>query len=420
MNAVEAFLEAKRYCWYCGIKDHEHQSCPVKGSDLPRAIGGKNAEKAYKSCLERMRIENGTYKAKPTKHNLYHYAACQSYFCEKYQDGIIDDTFNQLKIEDNNNQNIEQKLRRGYSQFCTFILGMFQKALVEKYEEKYNDFEYSSIIKRYRSKGNASPWIHSLNSAVKTGIPADFSSAIKNRIYTIEKVTSRPRYLFHLLMDSNPVSNAVRSMLLGNREQCCINIYSIGGGPGFDHIAIWLVILFLRNVNHRMAKSDQPACIRTKVFDLYNEWSHVCLDVEKCFSQLLQHLGDSIQVDVYSDGGLSFHQCDLRLDLCDVANSHLLDNLSDVDIICLQYVMHENSSFISHDNDSRIRGLVQGILIEAKEGTVMIFTDSVNFLWSKLRVTATEHSWVCFGSDDMIVRSKGSPKSFVMLLKKRK
>ena len=102
-------------------------------------------------------------------------------------------------------------------------------------------------------------WNLKLNQAVKDGTPADFSSCSANRIYALEKLLPRVRYLYYLVMDYNPISNRIRALFLpshikegtkrndeGIDEH--INVCSIGGGPGYDHISLKILSLLLQNM----------------------------------------------------------------------------------------------------------------------------------------------------------------------------
>ena len=417
-GALKAFVEAKRFCWYCGLIDHEHQSCPTKLASQPRTSEGKFAEKRYRICLENLRIENGTNRPKRVKHVLHQYIEMMNYFSNTCSSDYEWESYALINKDENGNETIEDKLLMANRQFFSYIMSILQTKLIHLFQEKYNDFDYASIVKRYRSKGKSSPWIHSLNDAVKNGTPADFSHHIKNRIYTVEKIISRTRYLHYLIMDRNPVSNSVRQLLYRKMQQEQISVISIGGGPAFDHIAIWIVILFMRSMNDELKEKSKACTVKTQIFDLYLEWADVCNEVESSFTDTLKELDENIEVDVYPNHDVSIHYCDLRFDLHDSSNVQIQQSLHAADIICVQYVVHENSSFVLHKDDEYIRGLIRGILVESKLGTVIIFTDSGNFVWPKLRSTAIAFGWFCFGDNDK--RSSGGdvrqgPKSFIML-----
>ena len=420
-GALQAFVEAKRFCWYCGLIDHEHQSCPTKLASQPRTLEGKNAEKRYRKCLENLRIQNGTNRPKRIKHKLHQFIEMKKYFSSAYLDHYNGEPYALIKRDENLNDMMEDKFLMAHRQFFSYIIGNLQKKLIDVFQEKYDDFDYSSSVKRYRSKGKASPWIYSLNHAVKNGTPADFSNHIKNRIYTVEKVTSRTRYLHHLIMDWNPISNSIREILYDKIQRDHVSVMSIGGGPAFDHIAIWIIMLFLRNMNNQNRQNSKQWTIKTQIFDLYLEWTNICNEVELSFTDILNELDENITVDAHPNRDISVHHCDLRLELHDSANTQVQQSLNAADIICVQYVTHENSSFILDDDDKYIRGLFFGILVESEEGTIIVFTDSGNFVWPKLKSTAIAYGWFCFGDDDK--RSSGGdvrqgPKSFVMLQRK--
>ena len=107
--------------------------------------------------------------------------------------------------------------------------------------------------------------------------------------------------------------------------------------------------------------------------------------------------------------------------------------LETVDIICVQFCLHENASFIVEDNiatsveendtqqkqQQYLRGVTRDIFNRAPIGTIMIVTDSVNTLFPILKHTAKEHGWTYMGDEEMRRSGKKliflGPKSFVML-----
>eukprot|EP00956_Cyclotella_meneghiniana_P026730 scaffold58490_cov20-Cyclotella_meneghiniana.AAC.1 len=115
---------------------------------------------------------------------------------------------------------------------------------------------------------------------------------------------------------------------------------------------------------------------------------------------------------------LTMHHVDLRLDLANEAHEQLRSSLSSVDIICVQYVLHENASFIVNDQN-RIIGVMRDVFVMAPVGTVMIITDSSNKLFPCLKDAANENGWIYLCAEEQLMdegkrRAYLGPKSFLV------
>ena len=129
----------------------------------------------------------------------------------------------------------------------------------------------------------------------------------------------------------------------------------------------------------------------------------------------------------YSD--ISMHHCDIRKGLEDGVHSDLATAVETVDIICVQFVLHENSSFIldegkgypEEEEGATLSGAMQDIFERSPLGCIMIVCDSSNALFPALKNTAKRYGWKYWGDDEQ--RGEGQkignlgPKSFVLLEK---
>jgi hypothetical protein len=279
-------------------------------------------------------------------------------------------------------------------------------------------------------------WTHRLNKAVKDGKPADFSNFLANRIYSLEKLLPRVRYLYYLLMDYNPISNRIRKLFMpskdGNEDTSDVCVCSIGGGPGYDHISLCILSLFLRYVQSSAhAKSYRVRTVRTRVFDLFaDDWQSIMdpleLSTRNSLSRTVKELdlkfGEPLinQEERVQESQMTMHPCDIRMDLDGEENKELRNVLARTDIICLQYVLHENSSIIAPDKNhstpnNLIHGVVFDLLKRAKIGTFMICTDSNNFVWPVLKASAEACGWIFLGDAEKAGKVTLGPKSFVIL-----
>jgi len=310
----------------------------------------------------------------------------------------------------------------------------------------------------------ASTWHAKLSEAVNLGCPADFSSRCNDAddghggacpsnkvdagglsVYAVEKLQARCRQLHHLLFDDCSISAKLRSLLLpsawsdgrssnGGDNSRPINVVSLGGGPGYDHVALCIAAKFLHRIQPQCSKF-QTRHIRTQVFDLFDEdWKYVMATLGECAHQSFV-TGDSGGSSDFSEAegsnsfrrDISMHHCDIRKGLDDVVHSDLAKAVETVNIICVQFVLHENSSFILDEGSgcpeegATLSGAMQDILERSPLGCTMIVCDSSNTLFPALKNTAKRYGWEFWGDDER--RGEGQkignlgPRSFVLLEK---
>ena len=263
----------------------------------------------------------------------------------------------------------------------------------------------------------ASQWHKQLTMAVQLGKPADFSSNTNDdgqciKVYAVEKLQPRCRQLHHLIFHDSSYCAKIRKKLLpSTTESLTTNCISLGGGPGFDHVSFCIAAKFLHDIQPQRNEL-LPNRIKTEVYDLYNDdWEPVMEALGECFED---------------QDHLTMHHVDLRLDLADEAHEQLRKSLQTVDIICAQFVLHENASFLAKEVEiegvhrKQIVGVMRDILTMAPAGTIMIITDSANTLFPYLKDAANEHGWTYLCAEEQL-REQGKrraylgPKSFLIL-----
>jgi hypothetical protein len=100
-----------------------------------------------------------------------------------------------------------------------------------------------------------------LGAALRDGKPANFSDEHALRCYTRERLPARCRYLYTLLLCDDPLCAAARQLLLPPPlpppppsegalppSTPAVTVLSIGGGPGFDDLAMRLLAAFLASM----------------------------------------------------------------------------------------------------------------------------------------------------------------------------
>ena len=259
------------------------------------------------------------------------------------------------------------------------------------------------------NRASSSCWQAILTQAVKDGTPPEFSDPASLREYTVQKLIPRCRQLHHLILDhNNPFASAIRALLLriqptkqASKQTSCsntsndddhdhdidipksvISVCSIGGGPGFDHIAICMVATFLHSIvapshdhqQHQQQEEEQHShdnvcpMIHTRVFDLWNDaWSPIANELMDCWKigdppVLLEPSSQIAADNRYSNPSpesslppirhrrhhhcMTMHHADLRKSLQESSNIELKNAIPNADVIVFQFVLHENAVFL--------------------------------------------------------------------------
>ena len=439
-------------CFHCGENGHQTSTCPVRDI-YPQSSAGKAAFQQYiqsrKKFVKQRTSErlsaNNRESSLQLDDGLKSYdkvvewmkevaasTACQLEEGEK--DSIIQarDPIAILQAEAAVNlQSADIKTQRWYDMHKSRSNNI-QKAHRYEFTRLMNKI-HQSLMNRLdvsQSDVKESRWQEELTAAVELGRPGDFSSNtdLCLKVYTVEKLHARCRQLHHLLFNDDEFASKVRSLLLpvptcdtANNEvdDQQVNIISCGGGPGYDHVSLCLVAKFLHDIQpqHMLMKRRR---IKTQVFDLFDEsWQPVMMILNECLDDDTNNRIDNTN----SSDTMTMHHGDLRLGLDDINNTDLAQALEHVDIICIQFCLHENASFIVVEDDDHdqphIRGIMHDLFEHSAMGTVMIITDSVNTLFPLLKRTASEYGWRYLGDDE--VRKSGKslafqgPKNYIML-----
>ena len=114
-------------------------------------------------------------------------------------------------------------------------------------------------------------------------------------------------------------------------------------------------------------------------FDLFDDdWKNIMeplgISMRNVLSKSTEELNSKDEIHNELEGTCSLpeiqmtmHHCDARLGLGDIQNSELKDVLGRTDVVCLQHVLHENSSMIAPVMDNcklstKMRGVVFDLL----------------------------------------------------------
>ncbi len=158
-------------------------------------------------------------------------------------------------------------------------------------------------------KKSDSPLNDALNTALRTGRPADFSDFRELAIYTVHyfsmcsqitititisitiiiiiiiisvlfvkigRLQTRCRYLYKTLLSKSPACTHARRFLLPTIAELnydhrspakTVKVCSIGGGPGFDHVAVSIAAAFLASIQPLSLLQKSPTSTKFPPFE---------------------------------------------------------------------------------------------------------------------------------------------------------
>ena len=460
-------------CFHCGQPGHTASSCP--SSDKPRSAAGQEAFSFFISCRkDHQKKHKKPAKQKDPLHNFERVIQwMRDDVGEQGEDGDVlyaRDPIAVLQAEadakltsvGDDAQKFTQKWHNRHKAKCNNL----DKAHRESFGRIMNTIQQDLELRLNVTPDDvaASEWHSQLTEAVVLGRPANFSGLDEEskqhdadqvqgqclKVYAVEKLNARCRYLHHLLFGEDQFSSKVRSLLLPlssiesldeaydaendggtNGQDAGVNVVSLGGGPGFDHVALCIVSKFLHDIQPDQ-KVLRPRVINTKVFDLYDkEWEPIMFALgESYHDSLSNHApGNNTELDYASDNvqfpntngkNMTMSHCDLRLGIDAQSHTNALAHaIETAAIICVQFVLHENASYILDPDGDTIMGLMGDLFNKASLGTVVICTDASNTLFPALKCTAAKLGWSYFGDEEQRESNKAltsmGPKSFVML-----
>lgn len=410
-----------RKCFNCGEQGHQIADCSWEGE---QTSAGRIAFRDYLIEIEERRQQYSIKRPKQKRGKMHNNSQLRQWLRKHYTDERIFDPISLiLTIHSGHDSRKYDMVKKVHHSFREMFYDV-----IERTRERFNDLHGSNQTKK--SEHNEI-WQEALNQAVKLGQPADFSQARSNRVYADNKLIPRTRYLYYLMMDQQPICDKLRKALLPVMVDEIISgtdnevaVCSIGGGPGYDHMAVVLVIWYLYKMqplgNLSNPQTIRPKQVRTEIFDLYDEdWKPIMSDLENCFKREAEELTNGHDKSWWLDNKVNMHCGDIRnklepTEIAEADKGHLLLTLRSADFIIFQFVLHENSSFLQNKSGN-VGGLVDSALKYAKIGAIMLCTDSTNTLWPSLEATAASYGWRYSSSELDVHKIAFGPKSFVVL-----
>lgn len=187
--------------------------------------------------------------------------------------------------------------------------------------------------------------------------------------YTRRRLKPRCRALFETILAED--SRCVLRRLLRRVDAGPLCIASIGGGPGFDGVALLATL---------EALLGRAACVECTVFDLSEQWSE---SVEKVAAQTADTWGHALHREAVT--------LVAPMDLCSEdsqSTAAFVLAVAEADLVTFSYVLHENEAELR--SGERLGGALPSILRATRYGTVLVFLDATHRLWPTLAATALE------------------------------
>lgn len=224
-----------------------------------------------------------------------------------------------------------------------------------------------------------------LGVAARTGVPPSFASQDDRTCYTLKHLKSRSGHLADILTLTTPswLHRAVVSLVLGRPR---LTTLSLGGGPGFDAIAVGLASGYLAGAapSSHLAR----AVNRTVVLDFERGWDACACAVAGAYSSVL---------DIGGLDSVSVYRADITKSLRDPVNRGVA--LTSPCLIVCAHVVAENAQQLRCHNFVFFREL----FARALEGSLIVMTEATHRLWPELVLvafqTAKQTSPQSFGFD---------------------
>lgn len=213
------FICMAKTCFHCGEKGHVQPECTLH----LQSDAGREAFRQYQKAWL---AEKKKKRSKPKNH---HFLKFQQWMQTYGETGVICDPLVCAA------QHIIALKGKPQSFEWTKMVQLSYKEMFMDILERTR-MRFSGVTTK---RDHDDLWEQALNQAVKAGEPADFSQIEANRVYADNKLIFRTRYLFHLLMDDNPLSIQLRETLLPAKvvggdsvvKRDGVKVASIGGGP---------------------------------------------------------------------------------------------------------------------------------------------------------------------------------------------
>lgn len=220
-----------------------------------------------------------------------------------------------------------------------------------------------------------------LGNAADHGQMPCFSHAGSRSGYALDFLACRVRRLARVLLpiDATMVNDGILERLgtlLLHQDEC--KVTSIGGGPGYDYVAMCLVAVFLNIPNSRTRRQTR---IQGIVFDYEPGWSDVVHTMEQSTNTVLSDITGNLRANRSTDNSCKFGgKCDITKSLNDPVNAACGTAIASTDLFVCQYCVAENAQKLRESDFVFFRNAFE----QASEGTIFVVSEVTHRLWPDL------------------------------------
>ena len=203
--------------------------------------------------------------------------------------------------------------------------------------------------------------------------------------YTLRRLRPRCRALLEVLLAQNCtelVESLLKRLDLCRKEERDFHVASLGGGPGFDAIAMLAAMAALKEASQQEPSANlwserfptEDCAVRCKVLDLAPAWAIALSAVSSAASEIWPwQRADFIELIAPSD-------------LRDSMATTAVEEVGQADMVIAAYVLHENEAALLVEG--LLGGVIPDVFRAAPVGVPLIFLDATHRLWPALVETA--------------------------------
>mmetsp|Transcript_8906 Transcript_8906/g.19121 ORF Transcript_8906/g.19121 Transcript_8906/m.19121 type:complete len:366 (-) Transcript_8906:192-1289(-) len=203
-----------------------------------------------------------------------------------------------------------------------------------------------------------------------TGVMPDFSNQAALKGYTLRHfgrarllgdliALDQPDWLEYRIAELFSRGGQDKSMSLTPRSNKSVKAASLGGGPGYDYVAL-----------SALSEYRQGPSLCTTVYEYETRWREIVSSVQRATHNVMRN-------ERHKCG---FSQCDITLPLDNMINADVADTVDSTQIFACCYCVAENAVALRDRDWAFFRHLFE----VSRNGTMFFFTETTHRLWPEL------------------------------------
>ena len=287
----------------------------------------------------------------------------------EYAKGLLDQAATNARLQTKGSS----KYKKSWRNWSDQVLDLLKDQLIRTSTSETNE-DGDKIFDINKTK-----W--ELGVAADVGVmPSSFTSNTFRNGYAIDFLACRSQMLADLLLTADQNESFGVEWRTRFKEKRLLQsdvttVASIGGGPGFDHIATTLASTYL-SAEDDLATGSCPATIQTNVFDYESGWEKQVQQMDKAVQTVFSDTESSVRGSC-SWGG----RCDITASIHDQVNfQSLKEVIPSSQLWICQYCIAENLQKLRASDFCFFTELFE----EAPVGTLFLFTETTTRIWPEL------------------------------------